>query len=552
MRFQRLLLLLLLGAFFVPATAAEPDPIQADEQTLKEAKVAADNPALLKFFRERTLTDVQRDKIKGLIARMADEDFLVRERATAELVGMGGQAVSLLRQAINGRDADIEVVRRAERCLETSKAPGIDAVNAAARLLGHRKVDGGSTVLLAYLPLADDESTQDAIGAALVALAVRDGKFDKSVEQALLDTMPLKRGLAAEALVRAGNAEQRQALRKFMQDPDPVVRMRVAVGLAEHKNKESIPVLVDLLTSLPAEHVWRAEDVLCRLAGEQTPNVSVGNDAASRKKCRDAWAEWWSKNEGTADMARITDPQRELGYTLIVQINPQNGQGQVVELGKDAKPRWQINNLAYPVDAQVLRNDRVLIAEYNGQRVTERDFAGKVVWEYRIQSPVACQRLPNGHTFIACHNQMVVVDSTGKSVWTFARPEHDIMTAVRMRNGQTIMIANGGQAVHIDATGKVGKMFAVNFNHQFGGIDLLPNGRIVVPQINLNKVVEFDADGKSVWSATATNPTSAVRLQNGNTLAACFNQQKIVELDKDGKTVWEHKPDGRPWKARRR
>ena len=65
----------------------------------------------------------------GMVARLrrlAGLAFDVREQATADLLEMGGAAVSLLRRA-SSRD-DVEITRRAERCLEVSKAPSIAAV----------------------------------------------------------------------------------------------------------------------------------------------------------------------------------------------------------------------------------------------------------------------------------------------------------------------------------------------------------------------------------------------------------------------------------------
>ena len=160
---------------------------------------------------------------------------------------------------------------------------------------------------------------------------------------------------AGEALARAGIGEQRQPARKLLQDPDAMVRLRVGLALADGKEKEAIPVLIALLTECPAEHAWQVEDAMCRLAGEQMPNVPLGTDAAARKKCRDAWADWWTKHAATADLARLTDARKLLGYTLSVEINPTNGQGQVADAAPTARyagkstacatrsmPRWSV------------------------------------------------------------------------------------------------------------------------------------------------------------------------------------------------------------------
>ena len=146
------------------AVAAEPDQTKQDEQTLKESKIAADEQSLLKFFRDRTLTDAQRDQIAALIAKTGDDSFEVREEATAELLKLGGPAIGSLRQAADPRSTNVEVARRAERCLELLKAPGVGTIHAAARTLGRRKSAGAAGVLLAYLPFGDDDSTREAVG----------------------------------------------------------------------------------------------------------------------------------------------------------------------------------------------------------------------------------------------------------------------------------------------------------------------------------------------------------------------------------------------------
>ena len=65
-------------------------------------------------------------------------------------------------------------------------------------------------------------------------------------------------------------------------------------------------------------------------------------------------------------------------------------------------------------------------------------------------------------------------------------------------------------------------------------------------------VVEFDADGKSLWEAAVVNPVAATRLPNGHTLVATMVGQRVLELDRNGQEVWQHATDGRPWRARRR
>ena len=66
---------------------------------------------------------------------------------------------------------------------------------------------------------------------------------------------------------------------------------------------------------------------------------------------------------------------------------------------------------------------RVLVAEYQGGRVTERDTKGDVKWEYACGgNPFAVQRLPNGNTFIAMQGRLIEVDRNKNEVWSYPAP----------------------------------------------------------------------------------------------------------------------------------
>src|SRR5262249_25148867 len=83
-----------------------------------------------------------------------------------------------------------------------------------------------------------------------------------------------------------------------------------------------------------------------------------------------------------------------LGYTLLAQMDPTGTTGRVMEVGTDKGVKWEIDGLRYPVDAEVTGPNRVLIAEYLGRRVSERDFKGKVIWERPVDLPIALHRPP--------------------------------------------------------------------------------------------------------------------------------------------------------------
>jgi hypothetical protein len=144
------------------------------------------------------------------------------------------------------------------------------------------------------------------------------------------------------------------------------------------------------------------------------------------------------------------------------------------------------------------------------------------------------------------------VDRTGKEVFVHNRAAQDIMAAVKLRDGQMLMVNQQGQCIRLDAAGKEVKTFNVGYV-SYGGLEVIGKNRILVSLINNNKVVEYDLDGKSYWEANVNQPTSAVRLPNGNTLVASYNTQQVYEIDRNGKVVAENKNiTSRPWRARRR
>ena len=89
-----------------------------------------------------------------------------------------------------------------------------------------------------------------------------------------------------------------------------------------------------------------------------------------------------------------------------------------------------------------------------------------------------------------------------------------------MRNG------NPAQAMIINtATGIVEKEVPIptpitGTHGQFRHIRMTKAGTLLVPHLGEGKVVEYDLDGKVLWSVAAKSPWHAVRLKNGNTLIA--------------------------------
>jgi HEAT repeat protein len=504
-------------------------------------------PALLAEFRKRTADEGQRKKIEALVARLGADEFALRERAMTRLMSFGRLAVPFLQEAARGKDQ--ERARRAQSCLDRLLKEDKNLLpTAAPRLLALRRPAGAVATLLAYVPWSNSDEMTQEVQKALTALAVRDGKPDPALVRALGDDSPQRRLAAGLALAHAGGRDLWPALHKLTRDPDPRVRSGVSSALIAAGDRAAVPLLIDALADLPSDERFGALDLLSALAGEKSPEQPAGNSVADRRKLRDAWAAWWKAHAAAVDLARLAATERLLGYTLLVEAD-----GRVREISRDGKTRWQIDGLQYPVDAYVIGPDRVLITEYNGRRVTERDFKGKILWKYDNlpNMPVNAQRLPGGNVFIATMNDILEVNRKGKEVLHLN--VGGVIAACKARSGHIVCLMQQGECRILDARGKEIKSFrSGRFGGWTSGLDLGPAGRILVAMPSNSKVVEFDRNGKTVWQAAAPSVTTATRLPNGHVLTASYGQQTVVELDRNGHTVWQFRSDRRPFRARRR
>ncbi|MCI0460735.1 MAG: hypothetical protein L0Z62_27605 [Gemmataceae bacterium] len=189
------------------------DAAEPDERALNAAKVTTDGKGLIEFLRRRTPDEAEQVRIKDLIIKLGNRSFAVRQKATAALKECGIKAAGLLREAL--RNADLEVKRRAQQCLDhVTQGPDTGLSAAAVRLLALSRPAGAVEVLLAYHPCAPDETTQREVQGALAALAQEGGKPNPVLAKALKDPNPQRRAVAAAALGQDGGAFLKQGWRR--------------------------------------------------------------------------------------------------------------------------------------------------------------------------------------------------------------------------------------------------------------------------------------------------------------------------------------------------
>lgn len=209
-------------------------------------------------------------------------------------------------------------------------------------------------------------------------------------------------------------------------------------------------------------------------------------------------------------IARAQDPSLQTG-TPHPFVCADYVQGKIFIVSKVGKVEW---SHAAPScdDLWVLPNNNLLFVTGHGvKEVSPKN--NKVVFSYESKSEIyACQRLPNGNTFVGECNagRLLEVAKDGTTI---------VKEIKLLPEGQ-----DGGHAYMRNAR-------------------VLANGHYLVTHCGAGVVKEYDPTGKIVREIPAPGgPHSVVRLPDGNTLIAIGDAQdkaRVIEVDAKDKIVWE-------------
>jgi hypothetical protein len=198
---------------------------------------------------------------------------------------------------------------------------------------------------------------------------------------------------------------------------------------------------------------------------------------------------------------------------------------------------------------------------YAGESHERRIFIvrhGEIVWSYddpagrgEISDAVM---LSNGNILFAHQFGVTEITPEKKAVWNYDAPAgREIHTAVPIGKEHVLFIMNGDPAlvrvVNI-ATGTMEKEFPlatkrpVSVHGQFRHARLTAQGTLLVAHMDLNKVVEYDADGRKLWAFPADGPWGVAPLPDGHVLIT--DRQGVREVTRRGDTVWSFAPSDVP------
>ena len=189
---------------------------------------------------------------------------------------------------------------------------------------------------------------------------------------------------------------------------------------------------------------------------------------------------------------------------------------------------------------------------------------GKIVWQYSMPIKGATGRtqefddatmLADGRVIFSRMSGAAMLDAEKKIVWNYdAPPGTEVHSCQSLGKDRVLIMRNGNpaEAMIVDtATGKIEKEISIpttvtGTHGQFRHIRMTDAGTLLVPHLSEGKVVEYDLDGKAVWSVAAKTPWQAVRLKNGDTLIAGDASRYAREVNAKGETVWEFTADDAP------
>jgi Mal s 1 allergenic protein-like len=184
---------------------------------------------------------------------------------------------------------------------------------------------------------------------------------------------------------------------------------------------------------------------------------------------------------------------------------------------------------------------------------------GRIVWSYTNPQRGElgdCSRLENGNILFSRQFGASEITPDKKIVWNYdAPPGTEIHTTWPVDRDRVLIMQNGNPATLLiinKRTQRVERSLTLatrnpqGVHGQFRHVRMTRDGHFLVAHLDFGKVVEYDKNGKEVWSVDAPSAWAAVRLENGHTLISGNQHGYVREVNRQGQTVWEINKDDLP------
>jgi len=177
---------------------------------------------------------------------------------------------------------------------------------------------------------------------------------------------------------------------------------------------------------------------------------------------------------------------------------------------------------------------------------------GKIVWSYTnpLKGELGdCTMLSNGNVLFSRQFGASEINPDQEIVWNYDGPAGtEIHSAYPIDKDRVLIMQNGNPAkllVINKKSSRVEKELTLatrapaSAHGQFRHVRMTRAGTFLVAHMDLGRVVEYDQDGRDIWSVPAPSAWAAVRLKNGNTLISGNEHGYVREVNPKGETVWE-------------
>ncbi len=198
---------------------------------------------------------------------------------------------------------------------------------------------------------------------------------------------------------------------------------------------------------------------------------------------------------------------------------------------------------------------------YAGEAKDRRAYVikgGKITWTYDDPNGKGeisdALFLSNGNVLLAHQFAVKLISPEQKVLWNYEVPAGcEVHTLQAIGLDHVLLVQNGDPAVCKVIqlmTQQTVKEFplpvgnAKSVHGQFRHARLTAQGTLLVAHMDMGKIVEYDADGKELWSLPAPKCWGVAPLSNGNLLIT--GAAGTREVTRAGQTVWEFTPADAP------
>ena len=259
---------------------------------LKVAGIESDRDSLAKYLRKFQPTEEEQKLVAQLIRELGDDDYFVREAATAKIKALPVLPRGALDRAAQSNDA--EVKWRSQSLLKQGNDQEQVLLLAAMKVIDRQKHKGLLAELLAVYPfIAGNEGRTACKRAIASTVATEDVARLRSLlkhEDAML------RAAGVMGLSATLGSDAAADVKPLLKDGDESVQLIAARTLGDIGDRDCLETYLKLLESKHEQIRWEALASLRWLSGK-TMRIDEEDETKRRARMVQAWREWIA-NEG--------------------------------------------------------------------------------------------------------------------------------------------------------------------------------------------------------------------------------------------------------------